>query len=186
MHIRCDPTERDKETRRNSLNFFMMICISCDTHWRNLYIKSSSIRSITLVIMIIKGSELNSHYLLIKCLLVIMLVEFSNGGNGKWYNSWFYHFFIFIWHLPNYSIMRRKIDGLIEIEVMRLKVLLEYAKIFGTSFNYLPIKSYKYINHLLQLNREKSKIIKRWKLSQHSRPFLLPSLMHARLCSIIN
>ncbi|KAL7030462.1 hypothetical protein ACKWTF_006667 [Chironomus riparius] len=32
--------------------------------------------------MIIKGSESNSHYLLIKCLLVIMLIEYSNGGSG--------------------------------------------------------------------------------------------------------
>lgn len=36
------------------------------------------------VIMIIKSTESNSHYLLIKCLLVVItLVEFSNGGNGK-------------------------------------------------------------------------------------------------------
>jgi hypothetical protein len=35
------------------------------------------------IIMIIKESEFNSHYLLIKCLLFIVLVEYSNGGNGK-------------------------------------------------------------------------------------------------------
>lgn len=34
--------------------------------------------------MIVKSSESNSQYLLIQCLLVVsMLVEFSNGGNGN-------------------------------------------------------------------------------------------------------
>jgi len=33
--------------------------------------------------MIIKSGGFNSHYLLIKCLLVIVLIEYSNGGNGK-------------------------------------------------------------------------------------------------------
>jgi hypothetical protein len=33
--------------------------------------------------MIIKSSRFNSHYLLVRCLLVIVLIEYSNGGNGK-------------------------------------------------------------------------------------------------------
>ena len=30
------------------------------------------------------SSEFNSHYLLIRCLLVVVLIEYSNGGNGKY------------------------------------------------------------------------------------------------------
>jgi hypothetical protein len=29
------------------------------------------------------GRGFNSHYLLIRCLLVVVLIEYSNGGNGK-------------------------------------------------------------------------------------------------------
>lgn len=33
------------------------------------------------------GSEFNSHYLLIRCLLVVVLIEYSNGGNGKYWGG---------------------------------------------------------------------------------------------------